>query len=329
MENLELKVIGTLPRVDVNFTEIEKQLKEELKQFDLIVDLDSVKTAKTMATQINKMKEKINRIRIDEVKRLSVPISEFEKKAKSLAFMCTESRQKLLTQIEVFDEAQKVECKKRLDKELIATYSKYGVNEEFQVVIVNDLIVISNLTKSGLAKKAITAIDDRVLEAKQFQEKINTRLLTLGTICYECGLSVPLTRENIDHFLKEGDDDVYLKKLVSLIQNEISRINLANERKREHETARAIQESSISIPPVQETKEQQTPVSQYSHFKDSQEFPRRTLNGKKRYTVTATFKVEVNSKMAKKLEEMLLQKFAKGGFKQIPSVFVEEVQNVA
>ena len=103
MEDLQINVVTTLPSIDVNFEQLEKQLTEKLKQFDLIVDADSVKTAKAMATQINKVKEQINRIRIDEVKKLSIPISEFENKAKSLAFMCTESRQKLLTQIDVFD----------------------------------------------------------------------------------------------------------------------------------------------------------------------------------------------------------------------------------
>jgi len=337
MQNLELKVSAQLPVIGSNFVELKQRLVEELKQYDLIVDADSVKTAKAMATEINKLSQQIDRIRIDETKRLSEPIKEFEDKAKQLSDMCQTSRIKLLMQIKSFDAIQITKARNLLNDELIATYEKYGVKEEFQIVKVEDLAIISNLNKSGLAKKANDAIDERVLEAKRFQEKIDNRLLTLETICFKAGLTVPLRRENINHFLKDSDDDVYLNKLVGLIHNEISRLEEADRLKREQEARTTIVETKADIPKenpldvsTPQTTKTQATNSQYAHFKNLDEFkPRSKKSNKRTYTVTATFEVEVDESLAPKLVDLLKSKFVKADFKQIPTVTVEEVRYVA
>ncbi|MEA2098928.1 MAG: DUF1351 domain-containing protein, partial [Campylobacterota bacterium] len=240
MNNLDLKISSTPPTINGNFEEIKKELEQQLKQFDLIVDADSIKVAKKMATSINKASGQIDTLRKEEVAKLLTPIKDFEEEAKTLTALCQESRQKLLSQVKVFEDEQRVECKRLLDLELVATYEKYGVKEEFQTITVADLAIISNLNKTGIAKKAITAIDERVLEAKRFQEKIDLRLLTLEAICFKGGLLAPLTRENINHFLMEKDDEIYLEKLTKLITNEVTRIELMNERIREKETTAAV-----------------------------------------------------------------------------------------
>ena len=330
--NLEIKIDSTLPIITGNFDELEQALAEELKQFDLIVDEGSTKTAKAMATQINKMSKTIDTLRKEEVARLSAPIKEFEAKAKKLSSMCQESKQKILSQVKVFDEKQIEKVKKLLKAELESTYIKYGVEDEFKVVQVSDLAILSNLTVKSISKKAKDAIDDRVLETKRFQEKISNRLLTLETICYKGGLDVPLTRENINHFLMESNDDIYLEKLVSLIKNEISRLELANKIKREQEVAKTVKVvpptqittpiTTQTIAPVIETSDSN---SKYAHLKNAQAFGSTKCS----YMVTATFNVKIDKSESSKLGQMLLIKFAKGGFKQIPMVTVEEVHNVA
>ena len=322
MKSLDLKISSTLPVVKGNFDEIKKELALQLKKFDLVVEAEDIAVAKKMATAINKLSGQIDTLRKNEVKKLSAPIKSFESEAKELVSLCQNSRQNLLKQVKVFEDKERSRAKELLDSELKATYAKYGVRAEFQTIKIEDLTILSNLNKSGLAKKAITAIDERVIEAKQFQEKIDTRLLTLEAICFKGGLKAPLTRENINHFLLEKDDSVYLDKLTSMIKNELDRF----------EKMRVREEAKKVVPPTQKSAQQVVQVqksttasSKYPNFKNNVFYKKST---KRSYTVTATFEVEIEEAYAGRLEKMLLQKFAKSGFKTTPTVHVEEVRNV-
>lgn len=320
MNDLVIDVKTELPIISSNFDAAKSQLSNILKEYDLIVDKNSVKTAKKMATELNKMSKQIDTVRKEKVSELSAPIKEFETEAKSLSNLCQESRQKLLSQVKVFEDKQRAECKRLLDMELIVTYKKYGVREEFQTVETDDLAIISNLNKGGLVKKAVDAVDKRVLKAKEFQEKIDKRLMTLETICFKGGLQAPLTRENINHFLMEEDDNIYLEKLVSLIQNEIARLD-AMKKREEKQTQIQQPKPVVNATPVQEPQVQKQ--GKYDNFKNNVFAPK---SRKKTYTVTAVFEVEVDERMESKLEAMLLEKFKDSGFKQIPTVYVEKLQ---
>ncbi len=320
--NLELKINSTLPIINGNLNDVKRQLVAKLQQSDLIVDSDSVKVAKTMATSINKLKAEIAKKRKTIIAELSAPIKELETQAKELESLCEESRQKLLLQVKVFDDKERDKVKELLKKELQATYKKYGVNVEFQIAKFEDLAIISNLTKTGLAKKARTAIDERVCACKVQQGKIETRLLTLDSICFKAGLQIPLTRENINHFLMIEEDDEYLEQLVSLIKNELNRLEDANKLKEKIES----QDRKHAIVAPTEPKL----THEYPHYKNTQEFkPVKRNIGKKTYVVTATFEVTVNENMGASLEQMLIDKFQKTGFKQIPNVQVREKLSVA
>ena len=272
-----------------------------------------------MATSINKLKGDIAKQRKEIISELTAPLKEFELQAKELESICETSRQALLSQTKVYEDEQKIKAKKLLDEELQAIYLKYGVKDEFKTVKVEDLAIASNLTKTGLAKKARTAIDDRVLVCKQLQEKISTRLLTLDTICSKGGLNVSLTRENINHFLFLEKDDDYLEKLVSLINSEISRLDSA------------IKAKEIIANKKQEVIPQEEPIveiePQYSHYKNMQEFA--PVSKKATFVVTATFEVTVDEKKGSSLEKVLLTKFAKSGFKQVPTVVIQKKLNIA
>ena len=340
---LELTVQSSLPKINGNFKDLKVQLLNELKKYDLIVDADSTKTAKKMATTINKLKGEIATLRKSKTQELSAPIKEFEIQAKELESLCEESRQKLLSQTKVFEDKERDRALELLTVLKSEIEAKYGIKEGFEIEVPFDLAIISNLTKSGLSKKAKDEVDARVLVKKQFQEKIDTRLLTLEAICYKGGLQVPLTRENINHFLMEADDDVYLKKLVSLIKNEISRLEKAEQLKAEQlkrkeavNKERNVVESKASncqvIAEIKDNQAHQTVSvpNQYSHFKNLEEFaPIRKRSSKKTYVVTATFEVEVDEKIEPQLVQMLVDRFAKAKFKQVPTVYVERKEEVA
>lgn len=343
MNELKIVVDSKPPIISGNFEMLQNLLKTELDKYDVIIDIDSekdVKEARAIATNINKLKGQIDTLRKDEVAKLSAPITEFTAKMNELKILCEDSRQKILGQIRVVDDNKRTKLKTLLDKELEATYLKYGINIEFKIVKIDDLVIVSNLNKSGIAKSARDAIDERVLETKRFQEKIDKRLLTLETICYQGGLPVPLTRENIEYFLKESDDDIYLNKLVSLIKNEITRLEKAEKIKREQEITKAKiiavdikenkQENPLNTTASHiETKEPQVP-SQYAHFKNVNEFKKPLVkNSKKTYVVTATFEISIKEELSPGLEKALVKKFKNAGFKTIPTVDVKEVFKTA
>lgn len=329
---MNLKVEVALPSITSNFALAREQLAVQLKEYDLVVDQGSVKKAKAMATEINKVSKRIDTLRKEKVAELYAPIKDFELEAKSLSALCQESRQKLLSQVKVFENKELQRADKLLKQELDATYTKYGVNDEFKIVKVSDLSIISNLTKTGLAAKARKAIDERVLEAKRFQEKVETRLNTLEAICYKGGLQAPLTRANIEHFLKESDDDIYLEKLLALIKNEIARLNEMRQREEKKKTS----QQPASQPQTSKPKSEEPQVTQvakatpkdsrYAKFKND---TFATKSSKRTYTVTAVFEVEVDERQANGLADALVRKFAKAGFKTVPTVYVEQASQVA
>jgi hypothetical protein len=324
-----LVVSSTLPIVSANFKEIKSGLAEQLKQFDLIVDEDSVKTAKSMATQINKMSKEIDDLRKKEIEKLSAPLREFEDKIKELKNLCQKSRQNLLSQVKIYDEKRLTQVKELLLTELQSRYDHYGVKQEFQSVKIEDLAILSNLNSGGsLAKKARDAIDERVNDVKKLQEKINTRLLTLGEICFKGGLNAPLTRENINHFLFVESDDKYLDKLVSLIDNELKR-SLESEKRRaragENAAASAVVDKSKSEVRTQIQKPQQQRNSIMNRFKNAKEFSPKSKM--KKLIISATFEMEVKEDMNEEMLKMImLKKFDESQqFKMIPDIQIRKL----
>lgn len=323
--NLDVNVDIKLPVITNNFEVVKIQLVDELKKYDLIVDEDSVKTAKSMATDINKLKKTIDDLRKSKVKDMSAPIKEFEIKAKKLTSLCEESRQKLLTQVKVFDDKQKEKC-----LELVSAYkneieTKFEIKEGFEIEIPFDLAIISNLTKTGISKKARDTIEDRVLSAKNFQDKIEKRLLSLPSICFENGLMTALTTENINHFLMDRDDSSYHSKLLSLIKNEVTRQEkyklMIEEKAKKEAEAKANVKNEVKQEIIKPAKIEiePKPLSISELQKQANTAP-ITKNSIKRYTVTATFEIEANESIESKLESMLLKKFEQACFKKIPEI---------
>jgi len=320
MKGLELSSI--LPVVNGNFEEVKTELQSQLRQFDLIVDASSVKTAKSKATQINKLSKDIDTLRKNEVSKLSAPIEEFNTKMKELTSLCQTSRQKLLSQVKVFDDKQKEKCLDLVTKYKSEIETKYEIKEGFEIKIPFDLAIVSNLTKTGLTKKARDTIEDRVLQAKRKQEKIDNRLMTLEGECYKVGLQAPLTKENISYFLMEPSDEIYNSKLQSLIANEISRIKKMQERAVKKENPKP---QALTIPKKPIRHQEQKAVNTTKQFKNAKLFGNK--NPKIKVTVGAFFDVEIDEKMFDKLETMLQVKFKTGGFKQIPRIEIYPAEN--
>lgn len=309
MINFEITQV-TLPIIKSNFDAVKHNLGEQLKEFELIVQEDDVKIAKQNATTLNKLKNEIETLRKEKSKELSAPIKEFELKAKELANMCENTRQGLLTQVAKFEDKKLLFCKELLNEELQTQYKEFEIYKEFQNVEISDLVILSNLNKNSLAKKARDIIKERVLEALKHQKMIEARLLELSDYCLKNGLEVPLTKENIISFLYLENDEFYKNKLNLLIKSEIKRIQ-------------------------DFTKTADIKTTQLSQI-SAKIKPANNINPIKcKYTVTATFEIEVDEKLESRLESALINKFINAidkdrgvkTFKTIPKINIKKMPN--
>jgi len=319
MKLVAIDIQTVKPVITDNFEDVEASLLEGLKQYDLVVGEDDLKDAKTKATELNQLKQTIKDLKKTKIAEMSTPIKEWGDKADKLSQHCENARQKILKQVKEFEDHKRANCLKLLQKELNHQYRHNEIRDEFKTVKVDDLAILSNLTKTGVSKKAVDAISDRVSRVKLFQEKIDNRLASLSAICIERGLTTPLKEENVKHFLMD-DDSSYNGKLNSLIQSEIARLVHVHQPVKEVVT----QQTVVSVQQHHDTTSQ----SQNLSINELQQLANGDLqpancpsdNQKVTYTVTATFTVTVEEKLEPKLEATLINKFKDGGFKQVPTI---------
>lgn len=307
--DLSLDIQSTLPTITTNFESIKTSLEVQLSKYDLIVQADDVQVAKKAATKINKVKNNIAKLRKEKVMELSKPINDFNSDAKELEKMCEDTRQKLLTQVSKFEDEKRKECLTFLKAELNSQYEKLGLNEEFRDIDVSDLAIVSNLNKSGISKKAKDEIEARILKNLDFQKTIENRLLELKGYCLEKGLQAPLTKENIELFLY-SDDNTYYGKLDKLIDSEILRLqkmqkDIEDKAKRDAENEAKAKKKADPIVKKSIYPQEIQPANNTIHKSNAI----KNSGNICKYTVTATFEIEVDEKYENRLVEVLHRKF--------------------
>ena len=289
MELKDIKIKATLPTFQGNFEEVKIKLSEGLKLYEFGVTADNLKDANAMATELNKLSNELDKLRKEKVKEVSAPIKEFEDKVKELVSMCQDSRQKILEQVKVFEDAERAKCLELLKKEASEVWEKLGIRDEFIKPQIADLAILSNLTTTGnLTAKAKNEVWDRINAIKSTQDKCDMRLLQLENDSLKAGLKSPLTKVNIERFLFESDEEAYQKRLDELIQNELKRQTETEERiKRELEKqAPAVQEVEKVTPPEVAGKSAELSVEE----------PKiKAIPPDGKYRITAIFELEANS----------------------------------
>ena len=296
-----IKINATLPTFQGNFEEVKIKLKEGLKLYEIGVTADNLKDANAMATELNKLSGELDKLRKEKVKEVSAPIKEFEDKVKELVGMCQDSRQKILEQVKVFEDAERAKCLELLKNEASEIWAKLGIRDEFSKPQIADLAILSNLTATGnLTAKAKNEVWDRINAVKSMQDKCDMRLLQLENASLRAGLKSPLTKVNIERFLLEADEEVYQKRLGELIQNEL---------KRQTETEARIKAEMEKTAVVEPDKKEATAVTPANNIPElKQEEPKPTQNGM--YRITAVFELKADSEteaieMAKDLMNMI------------------------
>lgn len=319
------------PKISADFEKLEEMLRKKLSASMFLVDEDSVKAAKLVATEINKLSGEIKQYAKQKIAEMYGPIAEFEEAIARLVNLCQETRSEILSQTKVFEDQTRAECLVDLENELEYQYDKIGVTAEFRTVQVHDLVIISNKTLRGLSKKAIETIVDRVIEAKRFQELVSNRRLTLEGTCLKAGLMTSLTETNISSFIYERDESVYTKKLFQVINNEIARQKAMEEAIIQKEARRIQAQADFERKAAQEKIEQsQTIPTQPSRptlkkygmgqFTSVVEQKTQLKEGEIEIEVMATFKLVIKEKQEGQIESQLVKRFADAGFKTVPKI---------
>ncbi len=112
-------------RVDENFDEVKKRVKEEMKQYEgLVFSDDQVKDAKSTRANLNKLRKQIDDRRKAIKKQWNEPYVVFENKVKEVLAIIDPPLLQLASQINGFEERRKEEKQKELREMMQEVISK-------------------------------------------------------------------------------------------------------------------------------------------------------------------------------------------------------------
>lgn len=349
----ELITIQNQPAlVEVNFEELKKHLATELEKYNVVVTQDTVKDAKALATELNATKREIAKRKKEEYGRATAGANQFKDSMKELETMCEDGRQKLLAQVQKFEDETRqlgydlmVELRAKL-------WDSLGVNDEFRRATIDEPVPLSAVTTKGnLSASAKNTIEARVNADRALQDQTEMSLLKLENQSYKAGLSAPLNRGHVEHFLF-AEDEEYSQKLDALMQSELQREEVAQqrmrdqmereqreaERQKEAATQRAERAKAASQEPLGKPAGSQAPEpSEYERQPEqperaqtSQAEPGPAQPGRVPVTVQCTFNVNVPASTTDAaIEAELRRVLEKAGIKTLDTVEVFRRQEAA
>lgn len=150
---LQVKTVKFKPaEVEFNFEEIEKELEKRLKKYEglTFTEVQATECRNTIA-ELRKVKNGINRFRIDTKKELTEPITVFEDKCKALVTKIDEAVKPLNEQLQEFDERQRQEKLQKVEQ------IKKQVIEDLELAdeIANELVIEDRFLNKSTTLKSI------------------------------------------------------------------------------------------------------------------------------------------------------------------------------
>lgn len=260
----DLVLVQSVPAtIEFNLEEYREGIRQELKEYDVVVTVDTLKGAKDLSADLNKKAKELGDKFKEVNKVVTAPITAVGVKVKEIVAEILESRTKLVSQIAKFEDERKETAREVLTEERNALWLSLGVSDEFKRCKVDSLALLGSLTpKDKLTTAAMRDLSAMVQQDKALQTQTENRVLTLENECYKAGLKSPLTRNHVEGFLFI-DDHSYKSNLERLIESELTRqkqIEESIEREQAEKAHKAAHEpvvQEVAIEPVIEHTVQQ------------------------------------------------------------------------
>lgn len=330
MNKLTPNIDQTPAVLSFNYETFKAQLEQRIAQYRTVVTADTVKDAKETATELNKLKTELDTERKEAIKFVSAPIKKADDQMKECVRIIADGRQEILDQVAKFDQARLDTLRQQLTVMRDETRAKVEVKPEFQGTAdsIEDLVKLSNLTATDRpTAKAGRDVHDRVMAERQLQQTVERRLLELENASYRAGLSVPLERTHVEHFLF-ADEAAYSDKLQRLMDVEITRQKQAEEKQRqaahrEREQQEAEQQREQARQDRMQTAEPEAPAPTPAPEQPVQAKQEPVPSGSEHYTLNVTLTATLPAGMAVADVESQFREFIEGsGVAKVKGILV-------
>lgn len=250
----DLALVRSVPAaIEFNLEEYREGIRQELREYDLVVTVDTVKGAKDLSADLNKKAKELGDKFKEVNKIVTAPITEVGAQVKEIVAEILESRTRLVNQIAKFEDDRKQIAREALTVERDALWLSLGVSDEFKRCKVDPLVLLGSLTeKNKLTASAMRDLTAMVQQDRALQTQTEGRVLTIENECYRAGLKSPLTRNHIEGFLFV-DEHSYKSNLDRLIDSELTRQKQIEESlSREQAEKEAMAAEAAQEPAIQE-----------------------------------------------------------------------------
>ena len=255
-KELEVRTVKLKPaEVEFNFEEIEKELETRLKKYKglTFTEVQATECRNTIA-ELRKVKNGINRFRIDTKKKLTEPITVFEDKCKALVTKIDEAVKPLSEQLQEFDERQRQEKLQKVEQ------IKQQVIEDLQLVeeVANELVIEDRfLNKSTTLKSIEEALHEQANEIiLQKQNEAQTKqLIEQHVEIVNLKNELDLVASSYVHLINHKEID----EIKEIIDQDAKELIEKQEKEKRIETAERMQERIKQ----QEQEEQQETEEQF------------------------------------------------------------------
>lgn len=170
--NTELQVITkTLPIININFDEVEKELQELLASYKgLVFTEETEKEGKEVQKKLAKLSKDIDRRRIDIKKEVAEPIMAFEARCNKLTAMVDEVNAPIKQGLQVFETKRKEDKADQIRKYIALKIAERGLLPKYSnMLVVHDRYL--NTTATMKVIKEDIDIRSAGLEKQQLEEE--------------------------------------------------------------------------------------------------------------------------------------------------------------
>jgi hypothetical protein len=231
---IALVLTGTLPEISGNFEACRSWYLAELERYQGVVDPEKLPEAKADLTKLRAEVKRLDRIRIDESKRLKAPISAMEKQVESLTALISQTIDKIALQVKACEEKTRKLCEKLMLELLYAEYDRLEVRPEYRTgaTMIEPMVGISKVTAGGaLTKAARESIEGLAMQGRAAQDKADGRMARVEAECRAAGIE-PFVREYLSSFL-DADDAGFTHHLNRFLLMEKERVEAARKKQEE------------------------------------------------------------------------------------------------